>query len=62
MLLRIIAAAQRECMTLANEPEPPKPMPKGVAKAVWAHAKGQREGMREGKGEAARRVLGKLKG
>lgn len=56
MLLRIIAAAQRECMTLATEAG--QPLPKRVAPAFW----NEQKGIRKGKGAAAGRVLGKLKG
>lgn len=56
MLLRVIAAAQNECAALATEAG--QPMPKGVARGVWAHAKGERAG----KGEAAGRVMERLKG
>lgn len=56
MLLRIISAAQRECMVLANEAG--QPMPKGVAPVFWASEKARREA----KGEAAGRVLEKLTG
>lgn len=56
MLLRIIGAAQRECMELANEASQPEP--EGVPRGTWTFTKGDRAG----KGEAARRVLGKLKG
>lgn len=56
MLLRIIADAQRECITLANEAA--QPMPEGVPRGTWTFAKGERAG----KGEAAGRVMAKLKG
>jgi hypothetical protein len=54
MLMRIISAARGECVALVNEAN--EPMPTGVARGIWAHAKG----MREGKGEAALRVLRRL--
>lgn len=56
VLERIIAAAQRECMTLASEAA--QPMPEGVPRGTWAFAKGERAG----KGEAAGRVMGRLNG
>lgn len=56
VLLRIIAAAQRECMTLATEAA--QPMPKGVARVFWASEKARREA----KGLAAGRVMERLKG
>lgn len=56
MLLRIIGAAQRECMELANEAS--QPMPEGVPRGTWTYTKGDRAG----KGEAARRVMERLKG
>lgn len=56
MLERIIAAAQRECMALANEAA--EPMPRGVAPTFWAGEKARREA----KGEAAGRVLERLRG
>lgn len=56
MLLRIIADAQRECITLANEAG--EPMPKGVAPLFWASEAAKREA----KGEAAVRVMERLKG
>lgn len=54
MLLRIIAAAQRECTELANEAS--QPMPEGVPRGTWTFTKGDRAG----KGEAARRVMERL--
>lgn len=55
MLLRVIAAAQRECITLANEAA--QPMPKGVARVFWASEAARREAT----GLAAGRVMERLK-
>lgn len=52
MLLRIIAAARGECLALANEAD--GVMAGHVPRGTWAHARGQ--------GEAARKVLERLKG
>lgn len=54
MLRRIIEAAREECVALATEADKTLARRSGVAPRVWGVARGQ--------GEAARKVLERLKG